>query len=699
MNAVIPVSEREFFSFPSDYFEEFKVQAPQWTVEGYLTYLRTYSATIGDETGKTRNEQWWETCRRVVEGTMSILRWHRKQVQRADIGSREYQKLEQFWADNLYRTLFFQKWSPAGRGLQHMGRRDVIWEKGAAVLNNCAFISTAHIDRDFTEPFEYLMDMSMLGVGTGFDVEGRGRVSLAPPRIDSSWSYRVRDTREGWVALLKVVLLALRFPASHSLPHTIDYGQIRPEGTPLVTMGGLASGPGPLQMMVLELLSVVGADVTSTVDEQTPTVLRYHYVRTPTLEPRPITANQIGDLMNIIGKCVISGGIRRTAEIGLAPIEEWEFFERKQDGELLKRYRSFSNNSIVTDRDLTLEECQKVGSQAAQFGDPGIFFRHNARAWGRTKQPDLWDFVMGCNPCGEQQLLDGEMCNLVETVPWRHDSSADYLNTCRCAFLYAKIVSLLPTHRPKVNRIQIQNRRVGVSATGVFMAYEKFGREVYLKEYAVPGWEEIRAFDADISAWLGVRFSVRRTSVKPSGSVSLVLGVTPGIRAPEGPFSLKLIQFEQTSPLLPLLRDAGYRIEKSIYTPSSYVVYFPVAALDCKRGVDDVSAAEQIQMVIDMQTYWADNMVSNTIEYHPSEIPALGQLIFQAQEHVKSLAFMARVHGFEQAPFQRISEEQYRQEIERLTPIDFSQLHGTVVHEIDERGCDNGSCAFVPNQE
>jgi ribonucleoside-triphosphate reductase len=702
-NAVIPVAERESFRFDEAFFDNYRDKEPKWTVEGYLTYLRTYSATITDEvTGKQRNEKWWETCRRVVEGTMSIAMWH---LRKSSPDLDGVMPTLHYWAGNMYHSLFYQKWAPAGRGLQHMGRVDVIWEKGAAVLNNCAFISTGDIDQDFSAPFEYLMDMSMLGVGTGFDVEGTGKVNLQEPRIDPKWTFVVEDTREGWIELLRIVLLS--FVSAGYFPGRIDYSKIRPLGTPLRTMGGLASGPEPLKLMVDELLQVVSVTNRCIGWSEYEPEVRHYFPNTrmwnikdgePWFGGGPITANQIGDFANIIGKCVISGGIRRTAEIGLAPITERAFFDRKLDDTLLKAWRAFSNNSVITDTPLSREECQWIGEHAATYGDPGIFFRGNARAWGRTNQRALYDWVVGCNPCGEQALLNGEMCNVPETVPWRHDTTADYMNTMRCAFMYGKIVSLLPTHRAEVNRVQEKNRRIGVSATGVFMAYEKFGRENYLQNYAARGSEEVEYFDREVSQFFGVCYSVRHTTVKPSGSISLVLGVTSGIRAPEGPFSFRLIQFEQTSPLLPVLAAAGYRIEKSVYTPSSHVVYFPVK-VDCKRGVDDVSAAEQIQMVVDMQEHWSDNMVSNTIEYQPDEIPLLGELIFQAQSKIKSLALMARVHGFEQAPFQRITEQEYEEYVRGISPIDFSSLHDKVVHEIDEKGCDSGSCSLVPSQE
>jgi adenosylcobalamin-dependent ribonucleoside-triphosphate reductase len=696
MGAVIPVGERVSFRLSDSFLEEFKHSEPDWTVEGYLTYLRTYSARITDSvTGQERNEKWWETCRRVVEGAMSIAVWHlRKFEVDAEVLPLKYEALYA-QAKDMFRSMFQMKWTPAGRGLQHMGRKDVIWEKGAAVLNNCSFVSTANIHNDFTYPFLYLMDMSMLGVGTGFDVSGADTVSWCDPDLSFGCTHVVEDTREGWCALLKRILDS--FVGNGYFPHFIDYRKVRPLGAPLATMGGVASGPGPLKTMVAELLSVIGSPVVGV--EIEPEMVHYGYRDLTIPKHGYFSSTDIVDMMNIIGKCVVSGGIRRTAEISLGSFEDKAFLDLKTDEVKLNAWRSFSNNSIVTDRLLRYEECQEMGERTAKRGDPGAYFRCNARAWGRTEEKALYDWVIGTNPCAEQQLLDKEMCNLVETVPWRHDSIADYLNTLRSAFLYAKIVSLLPTHRPEVNVIQEKNHRVGVSATGVFMAYQKFGRETYLHEYCEKGYRELETFDGTVSRFFDVPFSVRRTSVKPSGSVSLVLGVTSGIRAPEGPFYHRLIQFEQTSPLLSVLREAGYRIEKSVYTPSSYCVYFPVKVPDCVRGVDDVSAAEQIEMVKDMQRYWADNMVSNTIEYQQHEIPLLGDLIFKAQGEVKSLAFISRQHGFEQAPFQRITEEQYNEAMKGIKPIDFSSLHGTVVHEIDERGCDGASCEFVPTKE
>jgi len=712
--AVISVEQRESFRLSDDFLLEFKECEPDWTVEGYITYLRTYSATISDPT--PRNERWWETCRRVVEGAFSIARWHRKYVQKKEIDAQYQQWFEAPMAREMYRTMHALKWTPSGRGLQHMGRADAIWEKGAAVLNSCAFVSTARMRENFTAAYEYLMDMAMLGVGPGFDTDGAGTIINVP--VLEQGTYTCGDTREGWVATMAKCLSAYN---GHGMPERFSFEGVRKKGTSLNTMGGTASGPTPIAACLAEIvwalnpsgkytITVTGDDdqVASlhgglgdkTFWEQFENVKWVDIQQNLSWEPYPITTNQIGDLMNIIGKCVVSGGLRRTAEIGLSKIEEVEFFDRKQDYALLSAFRGFSNNSVVTDRLLSREECEWVGKHAAQYGDPGVFWRGNARAWGHTGETEALSdiLVKGCNPCGEQPLEDGEMCNLVETVPWRHDSVDDYVNTCRMAFLYAKIVSLLPTHRKDINDIQERNRRVGVSATGVFMAYEKFGKEVYLTEYCAKSVAELGYWDADISEMFDVRWSVRRTSVKPSGSVSLVLGVSPGIRAPEAPYYLRLIQFEAASPLVSLLQEAGYHAEPSVYTPNSMVVYFPVHS-HCVRGVSDVSAAEQLSMVVDMQRYWADNMVSNTIEYSPNEIDTLGQLIYDNQASLKSIALMCRVHGFEQAPYQAITREQYEKWTEHIKPLDFSSLHDTVIHEIDEKGCDNGSCTVSFTKE
>lgn len=417
------IQNRQSYKFPEDFIEPFKTQRPDMSVPAYVIYLRTYAAEIDG-----RMEEWWETCRRVVEGAFSFLRWHE-----VENGLTLNWKHWDRWARIMFERMFAMKWIPSGRGLQHMGR-DVVWIKGGAVLNSCAFTSTKDIDENPTEAFDFLMDMSMLGVGVGFDTEGEGKLTIYPPRI-SPRTYVVEDTREGWLKLKTLIINA--FAGEGNLPNRIDFNQVRLEGTPLKTMGGLASGPGPLIRMVWDLFEVLApTDWGYTLDENEGILIincenEWSDFKRNQAKYK-VSSLDIGDIMNVEGKCVVSGGIRRSAEIGISRIDDWKFRHGKSQKvglsdrwiETHKERYGFSpetrndawrwaaNNSHVIDEPLTKARAREIAACVGEYGDPGIFNRGLVRKTGRLLDGrDDRDFMIeGCNPCiPEDQWIDTDL--------------------------------------------------------------------------------------------------------------------------------------------------------------------------------------------------------------------------------------------------------------------------------------------------
>ena len=135
--------------------------------------------------------------------------------------------------------------------------------------------------------------------------------------------------------------------------------------------------------------------------------------------------------------------------------------------------------------------------------------------------------VSGGNPCLEQSLESFEMCCLVETFPARHESKEDYLDTLKYAFLYAKTVTLGSTHWSKTNQVMLRNRRIGCSMSGVAQFTAQHGLPGLL-EWCEEGYDQVQKIDATLSEWLAIPESIKTTSVKPSGTVSLLAGATPG---------------------------------------------------------------------------------------------------------------------------------------------------------------------------
>lgn len=697
------------YTLPDEFLAPYKSKRPNMPIPAYVTYMRTYAAKVGD-----RLEYWWETCRRVVEGAFSILKWHEATNQVKELNWPWLDK----WARTMFDRMFNMKWVPAGRGLQHMGRKSM-WKKGGAVLNSCAFISTKHLEDSLAAPFEFLMDMSMLGVGVGFDTLGAGSARIVAPSTLKHRVHYVEDTREGWVSVLRTVLKA--FEGDGYLPATFDFSGVRKDGEPLETMGGVASGPAPLVQLVWDLFEVLALPEWKYKLKDDGDFLHITCLSdVQEAEERPsylITSEQISDIANIAGKCVVSGGIRRSAEIGLGLPDDRRFRDIKRlrvglsdDWQAATKarfgwapetrndaWRWAANNSFILDERMDKRLAREIADSVAEYGDPGILNRW--LCWTRGRLADGVDrsdyLVAGTNPCGEQPLEDGELCNLVEISAPAHEDAQDFVQSCVCAFLYGKIVSLLPTHRRDVNHIIRRNRRVGVSQTGYFRALEKFGRNEMIAR-CNQGYATIQALDARISTMFEVPQSIRTTSIKPSGTVSLVLDVPSGLRPDEAPYYIRRIRFEKTSNLVTYLRDHGYPVEQDKQSPNSVVVSFPVAT-GCSKGVADVTAREQLDMVVDLQTYWSDNMVSNTIQFLQSEKDDLAGLIYEYSDRIKSLSFLCYDgHKYEQAPFEAISKDEYQTLVDNIIPLDYALLGAYSTHDQEDKFCEGIACTIGP---
>ncbi len=646
---------RERFVLTDKFLAEFKGKQPDWGPLGYITFKRTYARPMEGR----RTEEYWESVKRVVEGCYTIqqnhcmnlkLPWNPNKAQRS--------------AQEMFRLMWNFKFLPPGRGLWMMGT-DYIYKRGSAALNNCAFVSTEEIDTDFAEPFCFLMDMSMLGVGVAFDTKGAGKVTIQEP-IVGEFTHVVEDSKEGWCDLVRSVLNA--YVGRGRRPAHIDYSKIRPMGSPIQTFGGIAPGPGPLIECIENITKI--------------------------LQPRgghQISSTDITDLMNVIGKCVVSGGVRRTAELALGSPDDTDYLELKDPKlheDKLTAWRWASNNSVSAYEGM---DYHMVGAQTAKNGEPGYFWVENARAFGRLKDGATWADakVAGTNPCAEQSLESYEICNLVETFPSRHESLEEYKRTLKFAYLYAKTVTLIPTHNERTNAIMLRNRRIGLSQSGIVESFQRHGRREHFR-WCDDGYVYVCKLDKIYSQWLCVPESVKKTSVKPSGTVSLLPGVTPGIHYPHSKYYFRTIRVDKTSPLIDPIRRAGYRIEDSVYGDNTLVVYFPVQDKYFDRSKSEVSVWEQVENVAQMQYSWADNQVSATITFLPNEAKDVPFILELYETRLKSISFLPlKEHNYPQAPYQEITKEAYELAVSKLKPLDFEMIN---TDEAQDLFCDGDKC-------
>ena len=673
------------FRLSEEFINQFKGQQPEWGPVGYFTFKRTYARPL--EEGGT--EEYWQSCRRVVEGVYNIQKQHCRALSlpwddRKAQGS----------AQEMYTRMWEFKFTPPGRGLWMMGT-ELIYLKGGAALNNCAFVTTENLDVDFAQPFCFLMDMSMFGVGVGSDTRGTGKVKIQVPRT-TDVPYVVADSREGWVDLLRAVLNS--FIGKGYFPTTIDYSNVREMGSPIKGFGGIASGPAPLKHLIEQVKELLW-----------PTDGQAYW----------ITSSQIVDLHNMVGVCVVSGGVRRTAEIMFGhhkdeefralkdptQLNEWvaelqeaqddtgttdmsvEELQSKIDNHPLRTHRWASNNSVFAEIGMDYES---IANSIGYNGEPGLLWLETVRNYGRLLDPPNYKDirVVGSNPCSEQSLEDEELCCLVETFPARHDSFEDFKRTLKFAYLYAKTVTLVPTHNPKTNQVMGRNRRIGCSQSGIQQAKAKLGRREYFN-WCNRGYEYIRDLDNLYSEWLCVPKSIKMTSVKPSGTVSLLCGSTPGIHYPHSEYYIRNIRVQEGSPLIQACIDAGYTVEECKYGTNSWVVSFPVKEENFAKSKDDVTIWEQFADASDMQKYWADNQVSITVTFTEEERKHIKTCLEIYEDQLKSISLLPLTnHGYVQAPYITITKEEYEKMSSKAKPLDLSNSK----HEAEDKFCDGEAC-------
>ena len=633
---------------------------------GELVYMRTYSRIKDD--GK--NERWWETVQRVVEGTYSMQKNH---IDNYQLGWNAWQAQKS--AQEMYDRIFNMKFLPPGRGLWAMGTA-ITEEKGLyAALNNCAFVSTSTIKEDYSKPFCFLMDASMLGVGVGFDTKGAGEIVVKG--INKSRNkeiFEIPDTREGWVESLRLLLESF-FHGTSAIK--FDYTKIRQAGEPIKGFGGVSSGPEPLKEVHDSIREVLERN-----------------------SGEPITVTTIVDIMNLIGKCVVAGNVRRTAEIVFGDPESEEYLDLKnyKVNPHREMYGWTSNNSIFAELGMDYTEAAK---RIVDNGEPGFAWLDNMRHYSRMKNGgDNKDHrVAGGNPCLEQSLESYELCCLVETFPSNHDSLEDYQRTLKYAYLYAKSVTLGRTHWSDTNRVMLRNRRIGCSVSGVAQFITNRGLNEF-RDWLEGGYDTIEEWDKMYSDWFAIPRSIKTTSVKPSGTVSLLAGATPGLHYPESRFYIRRVRLSNHSELLEPLQKAGYKLEPAFGSEdTTMVVEVPVDVGEGIRTASELSIWEQFSLAAFMQRHWADNQVSCTVTFNPeTEANEIAPALNYFQYHLKGISLLPRhdYGAYQQMPYEAIDEKTYNKEVKKLGKLSFGVIKNEEA-EID-KFCNNDTCE-IPGEE
>jgi len=637
---------------------------------GEITFLRTYSRLKADGTKET----WAEVCERVINGMYSLQKDHCKTNRLPWNDARA-----QASAKEAYERLFNLKWTPPGRGLWVMGTELVNLHRNSAALQNCAFVSTVEMSKNNpAKPFAFLMEASMLGVGVGFDDLGADKDFTIYKPADDEVTYHIPDTREGWVESMSFLLNSYLRPDQAKF--VFDYSQVRPAGAPIATFGGTAAGPGPLIKLHDHIRKLFDGRAG-----------------------QKLTRTDIADIGNLIGVCVVSGNVRRSAELLLGRLDDDTFLNLK-NAEVFPERNSYnadapgwgwmSNNSVST---TVGQDLSRIVDGIARNGEPGVIWLDVSRLYGRlADRPNNKDWrVAGYNPCAEQSLESYECCTLVETYLGRHETLEDYKRTLKFAYLYAKTVTLLPTHWEETNAIMQRNRRIGASMSGVANFADRKGLPA-LRTWMDEGYGTVKYYDNVYSEWLGIRESIKMTTVKPSGTVSILAGESPGVHwTPGGEYFMRAIRFSNEDAMVPLFKMANYRVEPASESPeTTSVVFFPIKS-GARRSEKDVSIFEKMALAATAQRYWSDNSVSVTISFDAeTEKDHVGTVLHMYDGQLKTVSFLPQGNfTYPQMPYTQITQGEYEEAAMNLLPIDFTGIYaGLASDAIGEAYCTTDAC-------
>lgn len=653
--------------FVNKYHELEARQSPFGSVLGEATFYRTYSRSDNPRLPEGVHEKWTDVCRRIIEGMHSFekdhclrygINWNEDKAQQA--------------AQEAFDLVYNFKWTPPGRGIQFMGTRLVHEDKVVEALQNCAMVSTEDINLTFGAAFGWLMSMSMLGVGVGFDTRGAGKVVVRKPSQKSKMIWQIPDTREGWAeSVTHLVNSYIRNDGEIEF----DYSNIRPAGAPIKRFGGTASGPQALIECHRDIRAVLDANVDSV-----------------------LTSRSITDIMNIIGVAVVAGNTRRSAEIAIGHPDDADFISLKTPDEIAKRpWFWLSNNSVFMPKQITDAKLRELAELTYENGEPGYYWLHNVQRYARmNKVVDTSDKAIGGNPCLEQPLEHKELCTLAEMYLPNIAPSERRL-VVKHAYRYAKIVTLANSYisDPVSREVMMRNRRIGLSQTGVAQYYDKHGESALISTLSEM-YDYVRRYDALYSQWYQVPRSIRTTSVKPSGTVSLLANTTPGGHfAVAGTYYLRRVNMRASSPLAVMLAECGYSVEPSVYSQDTWVVSFPEKFSDDVRSEQEVDIHEQLKLAQILARYWADNMCSITLKIDRDKVSVedVVDIIRECETTLKGVSFLPIDQNvYEQMPYEALTKDQYEMMMSKI--VKPFHLTGEVrgLHEVDAAYCDNDTC-------
>ncbi len=521
---------------------------------------------------------------------------------------------------------------------------------------NCSFVPV-----DSPRSFDETMYILMCGTGVGFSVEYKyiNKLPSVPETLEKSDTVIVvEDSKQGWAKAYKELLAMLW---AGQIP-VIDVTKLRPAGARLKTMGGRSSGPQPL----VNLFDFTIKTFKGSLGRQL----------------KPIECH---DIMCKIGEIVVVGGVRRSAMISLSNINDIEMAHAKTgnwwEG---NSQRALSNNSVAYSRKPDMEQfiAEWKNLYDSKSGERGIYnvaaAQKQAAKFGR-RDPEIW---YGTNPCSEIILRPYQFCNLSEVVIRENDTRETIANKVRLATILGTWQSTL-TDFKYLRKIWKDNteeeRLLGVSLTGQFGHKFMSGKDNMeeLGKYLAGLREYARETNKEEAANLSIPESAAITCVKPSGTVSQLVGVSSGMHPWHSEYYIRTVRADNKDPLTELMKAYEVPNEPDFMKPDSTTVFsFPVKSPDAAIVRNDLSAIDHLNTWLVYQREWCEHKPSITVSVKEEEWMEVGAWVYKHFDEVSGISFLPHSdHTYKQAPYQECSKEEYEELLNKMPKtINWSDL-------------------------
>ncbi|MDP2593307.1 MAG: ATP cone domain-containing protein [bacterium] len=635
---------------------------------GEFVYYRTYARWIEEE---GRRETWIETVDRYLDFMKENLGKKLKDV--------EYTEVRE--------AILKHEAMPSMRLLQFAG-------KAARATNVCAY-NCSYIAPTKVEDFSEIMYISMCGTGVGFSVESQNVQQLPQIKVQNGKKHPtcvVDDSKEGWA---KALTLGMNiWFAGEDVD--FDFSGLRPAGARLKTMGGKSSGPDPLKRL-----------------------LEFSRLKILAKQGRRLSNLDVHDIICMIGDCVVSGGVRRSAMISLSDLDD-EQIRNSKDGQfyLTEPQRSLANNSAVyIEKPSSTEFMEEwMSLMKSGSGERGIFNRGSlVKTLPERRIAVLREYkgyfdstgekivgLIGTNPCGEIILQSKQFCNLSEIVARAEDTEESLLRKMRIATILGTYQSSL-TNFPFISKEWKQRcekeRLLGVSITGQWDCPAIRDEKMLLKLK-----NEALKINKQYAKRFGVGVSTAITCVKPSGTLSQMVDCASGMHPRHSPYYIRRVRISATDSLFHMLRDQGVpyspEVGQSPETATTYVLEFPVKAPKGAIYKDDITALDQLEHWKKVKENYTDHNPSTTISVGENEWIDVAHWIYKNWDIVGGLSFLPRDnHIYQLAPYEPIDEQKYNELARRFVNLDYSKiLTYEKQNETDlkkELACVAGVCVVV----